>query len=117
MEHLICQHFFSFFSKKFLVLIIEQTVAITLEIGVCDLLPELFANALILLGTLQTAGAIATGTLQAFLDCFYDFRVFVQSDCHGNTSFLFYYSPFVKGGIAKSSAPKEALYIPLFFLS
>ena len=91
-------------------------MAITLEIGVCDLLPEFLANALILLGTLEAARAIATGTLQAFLDGLNHFCIFIQSDSHGNTSFLFYYSLFVKGGIAKSSASKEALYIPLFFL-
>ena len=91
-------------------------MAVSFEIGVSHLLPELLADTLILLGTLQAAGAIATGTLQAFLDGLNHFCIFIQSDSHGNTSFLFYYSLFVKGGIAKSSASKEALYIPLFFL-
>ena len=57
-------------------------MAISLEIGVCDLLPELLANALVLLGALETAGAIAAGTLQAVLYGLDHFCIFVQSDCH-----------------------------------
>jgi hypothetical protein len=72
-----CQHLFAKFSKYFSVLIIEHTVAITLKIGVCDLLPELLANTLILLSTLQAAGAIATGTLQAVLYGLDHFCIFV----------------------------------------
>lgn len=64
-------------------------MAISLEIGVCDLLPELLANALVLLGALETAGAIAAGTLQAVLYGLDHFCIFVQSDCHMEISFFF----------------------------
>jgi hypothetical protein len=64
-------------------------MAVTLEIGVCDLLTELLANALILFGTLQTAGAIATGALQAFFYGFDHFCIFIESDCHKEISFFF----------------------------
>ena len=40
-------------------------MAVTLEIGVCDLLTELLTDALILFGTLESAGTITAGTLQA----------------------------------------------------
>ena len=70
-------------------------MAITLEIWVCDLLPEFLANALILLGTLEAAGAIATGTLQAVLYGLDDFRIFVQSDCHSNLSFFLFIISYV----------------------
>ena len=43
-------------------------MTVTLEIWVGDLLSELLADALVLFGMLHTAGAVATGTLQAFLD-------------------------------------------------
>ena len=59
-----CQAFFRNFSNflnLFSVLVIEQTMAVTLEIGVCDLLTELLADALILLGTLQAAGTVTAG--------------------------------------------------------
>ena len=64
-------------------------MAVTLEIGVCDLLPELLANALVLFGALETAGAIAAGTLQAVLYGFAHLCIFVQSDCHMEISFFF----------------------------
>jgi hypothetical protein len=57
-------------------------MAIALEIGIGDLLPELLANALVLLGAFQTAGTIAAGALQSV---FYDlnhFLIFIQFDCH-----------------------------------
>ena len=74
-----------------LILIIEHTVTIPLEIRVCDLGAELRADALIIFVSLHTAGAIATGTLQAFLDGFHYLLVFVQTNSHHVTSFLYYY--------------------------
>ena len=62
-------------------------MAIALEIGIGDLLPELLADTLILLRTLQTAGAVAAGTLQTILDDLDHFLVFVQFYCHDDTSF------------------------------
>ena len=76
------------FSKKFLVFIIQQAMTISGEFRVCDLLPKLLTDALILLGPLQPAGAIATGSLQAFFDGLDHFLIFVQSDCHKITSLL-----------------------------
>ena len=58
-------------------------MAITLEIGVSHLLPEFLADALVFLGSLQTAGAVATGALQAFLDHLDHFLVIVQTYSHG----------------------------------
>ena len=71
-------------------------MAISLEIGVSDLLPELLANALVLLGALETAGAIAAGTLQAVLYCLDHFCIFIESNSHGNSPFSFYYNFSVK---------------------
>ena len=71
-------------------------MAVTLEIGICDLLPEFLANALILLGTLQAARAITTGTLQAVFHGLYHFCIFIESDCHRNSPFSFYYTLVVK---------------------
>ena len=58
-------------------------MAITLEIGVGHLLPEFLANALVFLGSLQTAGAVATGALQTFFDHLDHFLVIVQTYSHG----------------------------------
>ena len=70
-------------------------MAIALVIGIGDLLPEFLADALILLAALQTARAITAGTLQAFLDRGHHFLVFIQTNCHKNTPFLFcYYNGF-----------------------
>ena len=52
-------------------------MAIALEIGVCDLLPEFLADALIFLCPLQAAGAIATGSLQALPDGLYHFLILI----------------------------------------
>ena len=72
---------------KFLVLIIQHTVAIALKIGIRNLLPEFLADALILLCPLQTAGAITAGALQALPDRFHHFLILIQSDCHKTDSF------------------------------
>ena len=63
-------------------------MAVTLEIGVSDLLPKFLTNALILLSALEAARAISTGTLQAVFYGFYHFCVFIQSDSHRNISFF-----------------------------
>ena len=65
-------------------------MAVALKIRVCDLLPEFLADALILLGTLEAAGAVATGTLEAVFYGLYHFCVFVQSDSHRNFSFFLF---------------------------
>ena len=57
-------------------------MAVSLEIGVCDLLTEFLANALILFGTLESAGTITSGTLQAILHGFDCFCIFIESDSH-----------------------------------
>ena len=72
-------------------------MAVALEIGVCDLLPEFLANALIFLGALESAGAIAAGTLQSVLYGLDNFRIFIESDCHRKSPFSFYYTLSVKG--------------------
>ena len=58
-------------------------MAISLEIRVGHLLPEFLANALVFFGSLQTAGAVATGALQTFLDHLDHFLVIVQTYSHG----------------------------------
>ena len=58
-------------------------MAIALEIGVSNLFPKFLANALVFLGSLQTAGAVATGALQTFLDHLDHFLVIVQTYSHG----------------------------------
>ena len=72
-------------------------MAISLEVGVRNLLPEFLANALVLFGTLETAGAIATGALETILYSLDHFCIFIESDSHSNTPFSFYYTRGVKG--------------------
>ena len=57
-------------------------MAITREIGVCNLLPEFLTNALVFLGSFQTAGAVTTGALQTFFDHLDHFLVIVQTYSH-----------------------------------
>ena len=52
-------------------------MAIAFEIGICDLLTEFLADALILLGALETAGAIAAGALQTLPDGSDNFLIFI----------------------------------------
>ena len=76
-------------------------MAVTLEIGVCDLLPELLTDALILLSALETAGAVSAGTLQSVLYGLYYFCIFIESDSHGNLSFfLFIIHPVSRAGVS-----------------
>ena len=58
-------------------------MAVTLEVRVGHLLTEFFADALVFLGSFQTAGAVATGALQTFLDHLDHFLVIVQTYSHG----------------------------------
>ena len=58
-------------------------MAISREIGVSNLLTEFLTDALIFFGPLQTAGAVATGALQTFLDHLDHFLVIVQTYSHG----------------------------------
>ena len=74
--------FFAIF-EKILILNIEHTVAIALEIGVCYLLPEFLANTFVFLSPFQATGAVAAGALQTFLDHLDHFLVIVQSYSHG----------------------------------
>ena len=62
-------------------------MAITLEIRVCHLLPELLTNALIFLCPLQAAGAIAAGALQAVPDGLHHFLIFIQTNSHSDLPF------------------------------
>ena len=75
--------------RNILVLVIKQAMAIALEIRIRNLLPELLADALIVLGHLQTAGAVAALGLQTLPDGFYHFLVLIQTYCH-NASPLFF---------------------------
>ena len=74
--------FFAIF-EKILIFNIEHTVAIALEIGVCYLLAEFFANTFVFLSPFQATGAVAAGALQTFLDHLDHFLVIVQSYSHG----------------------------------
>ena len=61
----------------FSIFVIKEAVTIALKIGIGDLLPELLADALILLGALETAGAIAAGALQTLPDGSNNFLIFI----------------------------------------
>ena len=59
-------------------------MAVALEGRIRDLLPEFLADALVLLGPLQTAGAVSSGALQAI---FYDLDhllVLIQTHSHAD---------------------------------
>ena len=57
-------------------------MAVALEIGIRDLLTEFLANAFVLLGARQTAGAVSAGALESVLDHLDDFLVFIQPNSH-----------------------------------
>ena len=76
-------------------------MAVALEIGVSDLLPEFLAHAFVFLGALQTAGAVSTGPFQTLLNGGNDFLIFIQMNSHIHTSFLFYYINVVKAESSK----------------
>ena len=73
-----------------LLLVIEETMTISLVIGICHLFPEFPAHALGVFGALHAAGAVATCTLQALPDHFDNFLILVQPDCHPALPFLIY---------------------------
>ena len=62
-------------------------MAKTLEIRIRHLLPELLADALVLLGTFQPAGTVAAGALQTLPDHLDHFLVLVQPYSHDLTPF------------------------------
>ena len=80
--------FFKKLEKFFLILVIEHAVAVAGEIGISHLLPEFLADALVILGAFQTAGAIAAGALQAVPDGLNHFFIFIEPNCHVVTSLL-----------------------------
>ena len=90
-------------------------MAKTLEIGVSNLLPEFLADALIFLGALQTAGAIAAGAFQALTDLFHHLLIIIESYSHRFTSLPFYYKPIVKCKcrVAKPGIRKTLLILQL----
>ena len=57
-------------------------MAETLEIGVFHLLPELLADALVLLGPLQAAGAVSAGALESLFDGGHHFLIVIQPNSH-----------------------------------
>ena len=52
-------------------------MAVTLKFRIRDLFPELLADALILFSALKSAGTIAAGALQTFLDGSNHFFIFI----------------------------------------
>jgi len=64
------------------IFIVEQAVAIALEIGVSDLPTEFLANAFVFFTALQTAGTVAACSLQAFFNGSHHFLVFIKTDRH-----------------------------------
>ena len=58
-------------------------MAISLELGIGNLIPEFLADALVFLGPFQTAGAVAASALQTFFDHLDHFFVIVQTYSHG----------------------------------
>ena len=67
-------------------------MAKSLKIRVGHLLPEFLADALVLLGPLQAAGAVSASALQTLPDHGHHFLVIVETYSHRITSFLPYYS-------------------------
>ena len=66
-----------------------MAVAFVLRIG--DLIPEFLANALIILGPFQAAGAVSTGALETLPNGLDHLLIFVKPNSHDATSFLLYY--------------------------
>ena len=55
-------------------------MTVALEFGVCHLLSEFLADAFVILGFRQTAGAIASSRLQALLNSVDGFHILIESD-------------------------------------
>ena len=63
-------------------------MAISGKVRVSNLLPKFLANALIFLGSLQSARAVSTCAFQTLFDGLDHFFIFVKSNCHNATSLL-----------------------------
>ena len=57
-------------------------MTVSLESRISYLLPEFFADALILFCPLQTAGTVSPCSLQTVFDHLYHLFVFIQTNCH-----------------------------------
>ena len=57
-------------------------MTVSLKVGVRHLLPEFLADALVFLGPLETAGAVAAGALQTIFNHSDNLLVLVQTNCH-----------------------------------
>ena len=66
-------------------------MTVSFELRIRNLLAEFLTDALVLFGALQTAGAVAAGTLQTVFHHLNDLLIFIESNSHGNTSLPHYY--------------------------
>ena len=71
-------------------------MTVAFEIGVCNLLPEFLADALVVFASLQAAGAVAAGAFQTFPNRLNHFLIFIEPYSHGITPFFFHYTTVVK---------------------
>ena len=62
-------------------------MAVAFIVGVGDLFPKFLANALVVLGPFQTAGAVSAGALETLPDGFDHFLIFIEPNSHGITPF------------------------------
>lgn len=67
-------------ARMLLFLVVQHAVAVALKIFVCYLTAKFLAYALVLLGTLRTAGAVSAGSAQPLLYRTHHILVFVQTD-------------------------------------
>ncbi len=67
--------------------IVEHTVAVALEIGICDLLLEFLANAFCVGGGLASARTVTAALTETFFDDADDFSVLIKSYGHGFAPF------------------------------
>ena len=65
-------------------LVVKHAVAISLKIGIGDLVTKFLAHALVVLGFLEAAGTVSAARLQTFLDSLDELGVLIQSDFHGH---------------------------------
>ena len=68
--------------KSFSILIIKHAMAVPFIAGIRDLVTEFLADALIILGTLQSAGTVSPCFFQALPDRPDHFLIFIQPNCH-----------------------------------
>ena len=57
-------------------------MAVALKVRIRDLLPEFLADALVLLGALQAAGAVSAGALESLFDGGHHFLIVIQPNSH-----------------------------------